>query len=279
MTELDLDRQLRELGDAVPAPPVPLEEDLARGRRRLRVHRALALGGVVAGVAVVALAVPLVGDSVAGDSGTGPASAPTVPASKPPASAPTPHQRASHPASVEDPRTGAQLVRDYRDVLAEHLDPDGTHLQKRPDNLQSGGGLGTKLGWTEPGQEGLGMVQVFVGPGWNSFLGADCGSRGACRKRTVDGIEATVIEWNGATTVLVHGDDGPVAITVDSLFGNNSLVPAEGMDIPLADLVRAAADDRLTPPTPEQVAGAGAGMGFPDPGAPPGTGASPSPTS
>ena len=36
------------------------------------------------------------------------------------------------------------------------------------------------------------------------------------------------------------------------------------MDIPLDDLVRAAADERLTPATPEQIRNAGTSMGFPD---------------
>ena len=36
------------------------------------------------------------------------------------------------------------------------------------------------------------------------------------------------------------------------------------MDIPLDDLIRAAADERLTPATPEQVRNAGTSMGFPD---------------
>ena len=59
-------------------------------------------------------------------------------------------------------------------------------------------------------------------------------------------------------------DHGEVAITVDALFGNNSLVPVEGMDIPLDDLVRAAADERLTPATPQQIRNAGTSLGFPE---------------
>ena len=73
-----------------------------------------------------------------------------------------------------------------------------------------------------------------------------------------------MLEWDGATTVVVRRDHGDVAITVNALFGNNSLVPVEGMDIPLDDLVRAAADERLTPATREQIRNAGTGLGFPD---------------
>ena len=72
------------------------------------------------------------------------------------------------------------------------------------------------------------------------------------------------MEWDGATTVVVRREHGEVAITVNALFGNNSLVPVDGMDIPLDDLVRAAADERLTPATPEQIENAGTSMGFPD---------------
>jgi hypothetical protein len=107
-------------------------------------------------------------------------------------------------------------------------------------------------------------VQVFVGRGWWSFIGADCRSGAQCRTETVDGITAQVLAWNGATTVLVTDEDGPVAITVDALFGNNSLVPVDGMEIPLDDLVRAAGDERLTPATPEQIRNAGTSLGFPD---------------
>ncbi|HET9420250.1 MAG TPA: hypothetical protein VFO49_03865 [Nocardioides sp.] len=256
----DIDRRLHQLGATIRTPHVPLEDDLARGHRRLGLHRWLVTGGTVAGVTVIALGVALAGDVL----DDGPSSAPpaSAPSSAPAPDVPSP--KPSEPPAPEDQRTGAELLRDYRDVIAEHIDPDGSHLQKKPDNLQSGGGLGTKLGWSVPGQDGLGMVEVFVGNGWNSFTGADCDYGAQCRTERVDGITAEVVEWNGATTVVVRRDDGPVAITVDALFGNNSLVPVEGMEIPIDDLVRAAGDERLTPATPEQIRNAGTSMGFPD---------------
>lgn len=253
----DIDQRLRELGTSVPAPDVPLEDDLARGRRRLGTRRLLATGGTVAGVAVIALGITLAGSIIDDGPGVDPAGAPTT--------AVVPKPKTSTPPTEQDGRTGAELLQDYRDVVAEHIDPAGTHLQKKPDNLQSGGGLGTKLGWTMPGQEGLGMVEVFVGSGWNGFVGASCGEPEVrCSNRTVDGIEARIIEWDGSSSVVVDGPQETVAITVNSLFGNNSLIPLEGMDIPLDDLVRAAADERLTPPTPQQIRDAGTSMGFPD---------------
>jgi hypothetical protein len=256
----DIDQRLRRLSATIPTPEVPLEDDVARGRRRLRLHRWLVTGGTVAGVGVLALGVALGGNLLDdGHSSAPPAGAP----SSPPTPGPSQSPERSEPPAPEDPRTGAELLRDYRDVIAEHIDPDGTHLQKKPDNLQSGGGLGTKLGWSVPGQEGLGMVEVFVGKGWNSFIGADCDYGARCRTERVDGIKAQVLEWDGATTVVVRRDRGEVAITVDALFGNNSLVPVEGMDIPIDDLVLAASDERLTPATPEQIRDAGTSM-FPE---------------
>ncbi len=258
----DIDQRLHQLGTTIRTPDVPLEEDLARGRRRLGLHRLLVTGGTVAGVAVISLGVALAGSVFDDGPSAGPAGPAGAPTSAPDSPSPT---EASKPPAPKDQRTGGELLKDYRDVIAEHIDPDGTHLQKKPDNLQSGGGLGTKLGWTVPGEEGLGMVEVFVGGGWNGFIGAGCGDPSVeCSDTTVDGIHARVLEWDGSTTVVVERRNGTAAITVNSLFGNNSLVPLSSLDIPLDDLVRAAADERLTPATPEQIRNAGTSMGFPD---------------
>jgi hypothetical protein len=109
------------------------------------------------------------------------------------------------------------------------------------------------------------MVEIFVGGGWRSDVGGLCGEPSAgCDETSVDGVTATVIRWDGSTTVVVDRGKAPVAITVDALFGNNSLVPVDGMDIAVEDLVRAAADERLVPATPRQIANAGPSMGFPD---------------
>jgi hypothetical protein len=250
---LDLEDRLRELAAAVPPPATPLEQDLERGRSRLRRTRLLVTGGAAAGVAAIALGVGLTNAALdARDSSpTGPATQGVEPA--------TPRPK----ADVDD-RTGAELLQQYRNVLAEHIDPSGTHLQRKPGNLQSGGGLGTKLGWTLPGQDGLGLVQIFAGKGWDGFVGASCGSGAECSETTVDGVTAQIVKWDGTTSVVVERADGTVAISINALFGNNSLVPVEGMDIPIADLVRAAADERITQPTPEQIRNAGTSMGFPD---------------
>ncbi len=249
---LDLDDRLRALAAAVTPPETPLEQDLQRGRSRLRRTRLLVTGGAAAGVAAIALGVGLTNAAL--DSRDSSPAGPATQGVEPAAPKPT--------ANVDD-RTGAQLLQDYRNVLAEHIDPDGTHLQRKPDNLQSGGGLGTKLGWTMPGQDGLGLVEIFAGKGWDGFVGASC-PEAECREITIDGITAQIVAWDGTTSVVVERADGTVAISINALFGNNSLTPVEGMDIPLADLVRAAADERITQPTPEQIRNAGTSMGFPD---------------
>ena len=248
---LDLEARLRRLADAVSPPATPLEQDLERGRRRLRRTRLLVAGGAAVGVAAIALGVGLTGAAIDGRD-----SAPTGPAT---------HGTPAEPEATVDDGTGAELLRVYRNVLADHLDPSGTHLQKKPDNVQSGDGLGTKLGWTMPGQDGLGKVEIFVGGGWDGFIAGTCGSGTRCSERTVDGVTAQVYESDGTILVVVERDGGTVVILTDALFGNNSLIPVEGMDIPIDNLVRAAADERITQPTPEQIRNAGSSMGFPDP--------------
>ena len=165
----DIDQRLQELGAKIPTPDVPVADDLARGRRRLGVHRLVVTGGTVVAVAVIAAGVALAGEVFDDGPSAGPAS---TPSSAPSPTAPASPKASEPTAAPESQLTGGELLKQYRDVVAEHIDPDGTHLQKKPDNLQSGGGLGTKLGWTVPGQEGLGMVEIFVGNGWNGFLGS-----------------------------------------------------------------------------------------------------------
>ena len=252
---LDLETRLRELAASVPPPSTPVEQDLERGRRRMRRTRFLVTGGAAAGVAAIAIAAALTGAAL-----DAPGTAPDGPATHGAPAKPTP----THKPVVPD-RTGGELLQRYRNVLAEHIDPSGAHLQKKPDNLQAGGGLGTKLGWKNPGESGLGMVEIFVGDGWAGFVGDLCGGGVACSQQDVDGLHATVARADGVTSVLVQRDDGSnVLITVDPLFGNNSLVPVNSLEIPVDDLIRAAGDERLVEATPKQIRNAGPSMGFPD---------------
>ncbi len=87
----DIDQRLQELGAKIPTPDVPVADDLARGRRRLGLHRLLVTGGTVAAVAVIAVGVALAGDVFDDGASAGPASTPS--------SAPSPRHRSSPKAS------------------------------------------------------------------------------------------------------------------------------------------------------------------------------------
>ena len=142
-------------------------------------------------------------------------------------------------------------------MLAEHLDPQGGHLEVLSEdnqNEQVGSSesritsLGAKLGWSNDGDEGLGMVQVSVSDGWRNADWWCEGEGWTCRQLTAGG-RVRIAEQDGVRRVGVeHADGGVVVITLDPLFGNNSLVPVSGMDISDQQLVRAASDARLDLP-------------------------------
>ncbi|MFD7073989.1 hypothetical protein ACFV9G_07225 [Nocardioides sp. NPDC059952] len=147
------------------------------------------------------------------------------------------------------------VLQKYRDVLAEHLDPSGEHLEKTVSNMQgghagSGRSIGTKLGWTVEGEDGLGMVQLSVGSGWDG-VGLPCGDPGwDCEDVNHPGAKvARVATHDGARSYAVERSDGTVvAITLDSLFGNNSTIPVSGVDLGEKEVMAAAADPRLVVP-------------------------------
>lgn len=147
------------------------------------------------------------------------------------------------------------VLQKYRDVLAEHLDPAGEHLQKTVTGMQggvaaSGRAIGTKLGWTVEGEDGLGMVQLAVGSGWDG-VGLRCEDTGwACEDVDHPGAKtARVATHDGAHTYAVERSDGTVVtITLDPLFGNNSTIPVSKIDLGEKEVMAAAADPRLVVP-------------------------------
>ncbi|MET8521676.1 hypothetical protein [Nocardioides sp. NPDC004968] len=147
------------------------------------------------------------------------------------------------------------VLQKYRDVLAEHLDPTGEHLEKAVSNMQSGDAgsgrtIGTKLGWTVEGEDGLGMVQLAVGPGWDG-AGLLCDDPGwTCEGVNHPGAKvARIATHGGARTYAVERSDGTVVtITLDSLFGNNSTIPVSDVDLGEKEVMAAAADPRLVVP-------------------------------
>lgn len=96
------------------------------------------------------------------------------------------------------------------------------------------------------------MLQVSVNADW-SGLYWECGVAGAgwsCHEATGPGGEkARVAEHDGVLDVAVeHADGTLVVLTVDSLFGTNSTVAVSGVGLSERELVRAAADERITLP-------------------------------
>lgn len=286
----DLERRLGDLAARFEVPDVPVVEDLARGRRRLRRTRVAVIGSAVAAVvAVVAVAgaVPRLLDA---------GGAPSRPGFSDSSSSSREHRGATATATDLLERDGATrvtpgppalpgmagmpgataaddglggetgtLLTRWEEVLAEHLDPSWTHLvrydAKTNGNVQSGSGrhgltsLGSKYGWRNPGESGLGMLQLSVSSGWRGLYW-ECGTPGAgwsCHDSTgPHGEPAQVAEHDGVLDVAVeHGDGQVVQLSLDALFGNNSTVPVSGVDLGEDDLVAAASDDRLSlPPAP-----------------------------
>lgn len=274
MTDLD-DRLAQGLGRLASTAPLPaVDDDLERGRRALRRRRGLLAGGfgaaAVASVALLAAMIPGRPSVVDDPTPAAPSSTPAVPSPAEP-SVPVPAPRCVEDRLGGDPGTATQdrqaaapdLLRTYRAILAEHLDPDDAHLQRRASGEQSGTGVdpacpegtmrlmsyGTKLAWRVPGDQGLGMLQVEVSDGdWQDAQVRL--SHDSWQPRPVDlpGVAvAEVATYDDGVAVVVHRTDGlSIAIDANALFGNNSLTPlGGGIDLSVDDLLVAAADPRF----------------------------------
>ena len=92
-----------------------------------------------------------------------------------------------------------------------------------------------------------------------------CGSGAECQRQDRStGSRPRSSHWDGSTTVVVdtgHGDGGDHRQRAVRQQLARSRV---GDGHPLDDLVRAAADERLTPATPQQLHNASTSMGFPE---------------
>jgi hypothetical protein len=260
----DLDQRLRELGATIRPPAVPLDDDLARGRSRVRRHRALAAAGTVAAIAVIGLAGSVGPGLVSADEGPGygggdgtPLPGPETTPPVKPGESEVPRNAGQEPAPPRplgiDDIAGNQTLRLYHDVLAEHLDPERKHLEQEVSSMQSGGqSLGSRFGWRNPGEEGLGFIGITVNGGWQA-TGWECGMAQVditCRDITAPGgLEGQVAERDGVTDVAVEHADGTVVIlSANTLYGNNSTIPVSSIDLTVEDLAAAAADDRLKLP-------------------------------
>ena len=256
-TELEerLTARMQRLADQVPAPDVRPEDDLARGRRRVRARRTT---GVAAALAV---------GVIAGGTGyllhdPGPVSAVVTPAGEGGASSPS-----ATPSRLTAPRAG-KVVRKrhapwtydrrldgYRDAVAAVLDPAGKHLDAKVSNEQSGGGiLGTKLGWKVG--KGLGEIIVSVSRpgaddgGFTDFSAAKCVAQDGhpCVPIVLDDGTTGVTQSRGGELAIYYTrpDKQIVMIVETTLFGNNSTVPIHALPATAKQLLRAAADPRMT---------------------------------
>ncbi|MBB5789120.1 hypothetical protein [Jiangella mangrovi] len=274
MTEHDelLRTRLERLGFAGEPPMASTAtDDLERGRRHLRRRRIATLGGGALGVAAagvgVALLLPGFGPAAQSDlnvagSGDGPAAveAPAVPsttATAPPEAPPVDHE-------LGFPVTRQLLL----DTAVEHLDPAHEHLDAESTGLTGGGfedafEVGTKLGWTVPGEDGLGLVQVAVtSPGYatadeyaRAQFGGSFGCSGpddGCEEQPVPGTDETVLVAgpNSESTlqfgvVYERADGSMVGIGVSSLFGNNSVTPVSEVGITLEQAIAFVTDPGL----------------------------------
>ncbi|TDD65691.1 hypothetical protein E1262_24380 [Jiangella aurantiaca] len=252
------DEQLRERFRGVGfagEPPMAstAADDLARGRRHLRRRRAAALsGGVVGMVAVAAgVALALPGGGPAGDEDLPVAGGSAAETSAPPATTPT-----EPTATPSEMPGGFSLTRQLlRETAAEHFDPAGDHLNNDANSLHGGGfenavNVGTKLGWTVPGEDGEGLVQVGVtAPGYvdageyaveNFIVDFGCDLPEHCTEQTVPGTGETVLvappnpDMHLQFAVSYERADGSmVGVAVYDLFGNNSLAPVSEVEITL----------------------------------------------
>lgn len=165
-------------------------------------------------------------------------------------------ERARNPL-WEDPAVHPWLA-SYRDILARHLDPRERHLERQVTNIQGGGSpecgfdeLGTKLGWSVPGEEGLGMIQVEVSRSRRDSQVQMSSDRWTLLSVTgMPGVERAEAAHDGdRVAVLVTRDDGlVVGIIADPLFGNNSPTPVSGFGFDVDDLLVAAADREFALP-------------------------------
>lgn len=256
----DLEQRLRELGEAVPAPHVPLADDVARGRTRVRRHRLAAAGAALASVVVAAGAWNLAPDL--GLAGPQPGPAAPSPSrevvmrtlTEPPCKAPV--------GCGDDPAGDILVIRAWNAVLADRLDPDRQHLRRvtypRGNwNVQGGRAFGSTYVWSNP--EGPGVLQLSMSEtrdvgeiqspcnfamtlkGWQQLSCADVADPPAGAWRVRVGQDGDLL------SVVVDRKDGQsVALTFDALVGDDSPPPVSGPGPTVDDLVQAALDLRLS---------------------------------
>ena len=164
-----------------------------------------------------------------------------------------------------------QTLQAYRDVVADHLDPGGRHLQAWPINVHTlvselgSCHLSKQLGWTIPGEDGLGMLQVDVSRSWDHspLRLAHRGWRSI--PPNLPGVTyAFTVEYDGGMAVAATRTDG-LTVAIDAyevdaerllilqrsqrgLFDDYSATGFSGFDFDVDDLLATVTDTRFTLP-------------------------------
>jgi hypothetical protein len=245
--------EIHELLDRIDTPPTDVATDVARGEQALRRRRwwqvtAAALSVVVVAGVGVAVAgshgAPRTNAGFSGQSGT--SAAPASP------SAQARHHSKAHRRYLDDQQAkrraaqampGLSVIGDWRDVLADHLAPQGD-LLAAPSNEQSGfQTLGSKLDWNHGG-----LLEIVVAKRWDAAAGFYLLEDAGMTPTTYDGHPARVSTTGDDTVVSVQHDDGTIVTLIASTdFGNNG-TSAGTSYLTQHRLLDAAADPRLTLP-------------------------------
>jgi hypothetical protein len=245
-------------------PPMETAVDayVVDGERRLRRRSVVTWsGGFAAAVAIaagVALALPLGEPKPDSSSGVIAPSAPEISRPSPDATSSPTETAPPIPESAPDDFGFSATRQLLLDTAVEHFDPDRSHLPEKSSNFHGGGiggkeGVGTKLGWTVPGERGEGMLYVAVSaPGYaaageyaiEGFAGlatelelADYTRRelpGTGEQAWVaEGVQTGGFGTLAIGVVYERADGSLVGVGAYDLFGNTSLEPVSTIDIDL----------------------------------------------
>jgi len=237
--------ELDDLLDIIPVPPTDAAADVARVARSLRRRRRTQVSAVVVGVATLAV----VGAALQGSPGS-PGAAGYVGGGGGSTESPAPHHRLQaarrHVAQMEARARLAEArvpLKTYRDVLAEHLDPAGTHLHLAQNEQGGAGAYGTKLDWNHGG-----MLEIVVGRSWGaagSFYGLETAG---LTPTTYAGHPARVSTRGADLVVSAEHEDGTIVTLIASTsFGNNG-TSTPSLGLTRHQLLAAAAHPRLVLP-------------------------------
>jgi hypothetical protein len=138
-------------------------------------------------------------------------------------------------------------------TTASVLDPSGGHLSYANQGITGGWdehgiSMGIKMGWSQPGGSGEGLVQVGI----SSQEGADdalcriTAGFSCPRAVRVGGRTGHLGEYQGSYVVAFGRPDGErVVVLVDKKFGNESAQGVDRLGFTRDDVYRLVQDDRL----------------------------------